>query len=57
MKLPRILHPDFLEPTRNAFDVGNVASLTKFNDFGLSLCDFSKFQSLRELNLTGETSG
>ena len=51
VSVPRILHPDFLEPSKNAFDVANVTSLTRFNSFGLVLCNFSKFSALKELNL------
>ena len=51
MKLPRLLHPSFLDPARKVYARESVTNLSNMNGFGLSTADFSPFNALQVLNL------
>jgi Leucine-rich repeat (LRR) protein len=51
MKLPRVLHPNYLEPDRKPYRYDSVVYLTNLTDFNLTVCNFAPFVALKELSL------
>jgi Leucine-rich repeat (LRR) protein len=51
MKLPRVLHPAYLDPEKKPYRYDLVTSLTNLADFGLTVANFVSFVALKELCL------
>ncbi len=51
MRMPRVLHPSFLDPERKPYKCEVVTSLASAGEMGLTMANFTPFVALKELSL------